>query len=292
MQLDRTRIAIRERGTSELLDLGLRVVIAYAPQLLLWTGLLALPLAALNTWLIHWMVAEEYSMGANFRYLFTMGQLVILESPLATLATTLFLGRVMFQQATTAPSIRQDLWRFAPQILWTQLLRGSLIGLLLALLLKPGLDPGIAEFLLPLACGYSLLCRAIRPFINEIILLERNPLRSTDANAMTVQRRSRFLHWSGSGEVFSRFLALGFVVVVLMFSLGFSMWFVAGILTSRWRWGFLMVEVLLPLAMWLVVIYTVVVRFLNYLDLRIRREGWEVELKVRAAASELGGQPV
>ncbi len=171
------------------------------------------------------------------------------------------------------------------------MLRGSLVGLLLALLLQPGLDPGAAEFLLPLVCGYSLLFRATRPYINEIILLERNPLRSSDPGTITVQRRSRFLHWSGSGEVFSRFIAVGIVSAVLMFSLSLSLWFAAGILTGRWSWGFLMVELLVPLAMWLVVIYTVVVRFLNYLDLRIRREGWEVELKVRAAASELKGQP-
>ena len=39
--------------------------------------------------------------------------------------------------------------------------------------------------------------------------------------------------------------------------------------------------------MWLAVIYTTVLRFVSYLDLRIRREGWEVELKVQAAAEEL-----
>ena len=39
---------------------------------------------------------------------------------------------------------------------------------------------------------------------------------------------------------------------------------------------------LYPVAIWLVVAYFAVVRFLAYLDLRIRSEGWEVELLMRA----------
>ena len=89
MQLDRTRIAIRERGTAELLDLALRVVMAYGPQLLLWTAVLAVPLALLNTWLTRWIVYEEYNSGTIFRYVVTMAELVFLEAALATLATTL-----------------------------------------------------------------------------------------------------------------------------------------------------------------------------------------------------------
>ncbi len=42
-----------------------------------------------------------------------------------------------------------------------------------------------------------------------------------------------------------------------------------------------------PLALWLTVSYFTVVRFLGYLDLRIRREGWEVELMMRAEQMRL-----
>ena len=45
----------------------------------------------------------------------------------------------------------------------------------------------------------------------------------------------------------------------------------------------------LPIAVWLVVGFFTVVRFLSYLDLRIRREGWEVELSPRAEAARLAG---
>jgi len=45
-----------------------------------------------------------------------------------------------------------------------------------------------------------------------------------------------------------------------------------------------------PIAIWLTVGYMAVVRFLGYLDLRIRREGWEVELRLRAEALKLTGR--
>ena len=48
-----------------------------------------------------------------------------------------------------------------------------------------------------------------------------------------------------------------------------------------------MVEVCWPLALWIVVMFMTVLRFLCYLDLRIRQEGWEVELLLRAEAAKL-----
>ena len=42
-----------------------------------------------------------------------------------------------------------------------------------------------------------------------------------------------------------------------------------------------------PLALWIVVGAGSVARFLSYLDLRIRREGWEVELLMRAEEANL-----
>jgi hypothetical protein len=45
--------------------------------------------------------------------------------------------------------------------------------------------------------------------------------------------------------------------------------------------------VLRPITLWTVVAFMGVARFLSYLDLRIRQEGWEVELLVRAEAARL-----
>jgi hypothetical protein len=51
-----------------------------------------------------------------------------------------------------------------------------------------------------------------------------------------------------------------------------------------------MLQFYLPLSAWLVAGYLAVVRFLQYLDLRIRREGWEIELQLRAEAARLQRQ--
>jgi hypothetical protein len=49
-------------------------------------------------------------------------------------------------------------------------------------------------------------------------------------------------------------------------------------LTARW---------IFPIACWFAVLYTSVVRFLNYLDTRILLEGWEAELKIRSEAMRI-----
>jgi hypothetical protein len=46
------------------------------------------------------------------------------------------------------------------------------------------------------------------------------------------------------------------------------------------------------LLLWAVVGFTTVLRFLSYLNLRIRREGWDVELQVRAERARLSHQIV
>jgi hypothetical protein len=288
VQLDRTEIAIRQRTGGEILDLALRVASAFGGPLLMWTLCLALPWALLNSWLTWPILADEYNAGSVFRYALLMTELIYLEAPLATMATVLFLGRAMFQQPSSG--IFRDLKGLAPRILWTELQRGALVGLCLALLLDPTLEMAAAESLLPFVCCYVFIVRAMRPFTNEVVLLERNPLRSSNPNIITVSRRSRALHGPIAGDVYSRSVSICGASIVLTVCLMLSWWFAVGVLTNQWLWGPLMMRVLLPLSLWLTVVYATVARFLSYLDLRIRREGWEVELKVRAAANELKGR--
>jgi hypothetical protein len=128
-----------------------------------------------------------------------------------------------------------------------------------------------------------------RPFINEIVLLERNPLWSRNKSVITVRRRSRALHGPSSGELVGRWIGTAPAIVSMVFSLSLTIWFLQGMLANSWAWNAIMTRVFVPLAMWCVVIYAAVLRFLSYLDLRIKREGWEIELKVRAAAEEWVG---
>ena len=62
-------------------------------------------------------------------------------------------------------------------------------------------------------------------------------------------------------------------------------------LSGRWIAGYTALRVFLPTSLWLVVAFFTVVRYLLYLNLRIRHEGWEVELALRAEANKLTRQP-
>ena len=61
-------------------------------------------------------------------------------------------------------------------------------------------------------------------------------------------------------------------------------------LADEWEWNGVVFTFYYPLALWIVVGFFAVARFLGYLDLRMRREGWEVELMMRAEAARLERQ--
>jgi len=117
--------------------------------------------------------------------------------------------------------------------------------------------------------------------------LERNPLVSRGSETMSINRRSGMLHMGSRGDLFGRWIGSALVAVPMVVSFVFCQMFISGVFFGSWHWGVVMVGVCIPAAMWIVAAYFAVVRFLSYLDLRIRREGWEVELQQRAAAAPL-----
>ncbi len=131
------------------------------------------------------------------------------------------------------------------------------------------------------------LRRALRPFMNEIVLLERNPLRSSDPAAITIAKRSAMLHGPSGGNLMGRWMVSAlFHTISLVFLFG-TFVCLQGVFSDNWTPGRLFLQVSLALSLWLVAGFSAVVRFLTYLDLRIRQEGWEVELRMRAEASRL-----
>ena len=107
---------------------------------------------------------------------------------------------------------------------------------------------------------------------------------------MTTALRRSALHGGYVGELFVRWIGSLAAGTALFLSLWLSLWSGFGMLLNEWTWGKVVLTVYFPLALWLVVGYLTVVRFLGYLDLRIRREGWEVELMMRAEGARLARQ--
>ena len=291
MQFDQTSIAIRERRFADILDLSLRVFLSQARAILASGSIMIFPFMVLNWLLIGWMTGEGEPEWANARYIWVMAQLVFVEAPIGTVLTTLLIGRTMFMQKLRLIDTLRDLRRLSWRLLWCQLvIRGVIPAIILVSTIVPDDNATSAEVFLPILCCYLAALRAFRPYINEIILLERNPLRSSARTTVTIARRSATLHGPDPGNLLGRWLASAIVGIWMTTAFVFSFLSAQGILLSIWTWNPIVLYLVVPLCMWVVALFLTVVRFLSYLDLRIRREGWEVELAVRAAARRLEAQ--
>jgi hypothetical protein len=269
MQLDQQRIVIRERSFVDLLDLALRVIRAYAMPLVGLFLLGVVPMMALNAYLLRGQDSMLYESLFPHDYIFRLVMLTLLEIPLATAPITLYLGHSLFMERPKAGFLFMEFLRSLPQmILFQVILRIPLLFLFITWILLFG----------------------AWPFMSEVILLERNPLFRRRPGQMTTFRRIRALHDGVTGDLFPRWLASAACGAALFASLWLSCLTLCGMLFNEWEWEGPTFTFFLPLCLWIVVGFMAVVRYLGYLDLRIRREGWEVELLMRAEGARLTKQ--
>ena len=254
MTTERTLVQIRERTFLEVLDLAL-VVVRNQPLVL---GLAALagiaPAAALNAWLIS---NPEFPLP-----LFAL--IVFLEIPWATAPLTIVLGGLMFGRRPRAGRLLRRLLRAAPSLFVHQcLIRTVLVSTLFLSILVP--------------------TRLV--FLNEVIVLEGAPWWKTwSRSAQLCARRG--------GDLFVQWLAELFfgATFIVSFWYGTSM-AASALLTNEmtWEepgWGDLY-GVRFQLALWLAIAFFTVARFLTYIDHRIRKEGWEIKLRLQNVAHML-----
>ncbi len=300
MQLDRTNVVIRARTLTEIGDLALILIRCYPGAAILGFAAGALPWALLNWLLIGWIPLPHFSEGVHDeqmtaalnRYLFLMISLVSLQTPIAGVLTTMLIGRAVFEQQVTWRSVLADLratfWRW----FWVLgVLRGP-IPLMLLLASNWGQEFAVGrEILMPLACLLIAgILRGWRPFLPEILLLERCPLRSRSPEVITAGRRSAALHGPLSGELLGRFVTVTMMLGVLFLAVLYSLGWARGVLFGWWDWSLVVYWLFVPASLWAVAGMSVLIRFLSYLDARIRLEGWEVDLAVRAEAERQFGE--
>jgi hypothetical protein len=292
VQLDRTGLAVRERSFFDLVDLSFMLLRVYFVPLMKATLLTVAPLWIVNFLLVDHLLREavqdERFPGA---YIWLTLCLVVAEAPLVSLLPTMYLGRIVFMDDPTLWEVMRDGIKLAPRWIWCQIfVRGIIWVWIVAFFSRTadensfyGLQVGMV-----VAMGVVLLIRAVRPFVNEIIVLERNRVRAKSPNEMTIGRRSGILHGPSSGDIFGRAI-ISYVLAILLFgSLLAGFLFLCGIfLNVNAPWNPLVLRFIYPLCLWIVAAYFTVLRFLSYLDIRIRHEGWEVELRLRAEAARL-----
>ncbi len=254
MNSDRTLVQIRERTFLDILDLAM-VVVRERPVTIGMAALAGVaPFAALNAWLVS---SADMEVG-------WLIPLLLMEVPWATAPLTMMLGGLMFGERPSVGRMLRTFLRSIPSMLLHHVVvRGFLV-------LVP-----LLYFLIP----------ARLAFLDEVILLERIGIWSA-------LRRGAVLCLNRGGELFGQWLAQLFfgAVFVACFWLGTEA--LARALTqSELTWerpgASDLLDVRFHGAVWLAIAFFGVVRFLTYIDQRIRLEGWEVKLRLRAVGQLL-----
>lgn len=246
-------VVVRERSIPELYDLALMVTRRHAIRLLALTAVGAVPMSLFDYWLLK---------GSGWGSLYPLLILLCAQAPLVTAPVTAYLGEAMFASRASARSALRAAARRWQALILVGILRGLYALVPILLIFFP-------------------------PHLVEVLLLERQSFKAAwkRAPAMTAD-------WKSEGMVHA---CLGPVVVA------------AGVTVGVWAgsafvhvlvWGLSAYEDILPLLdpgtsplpsilVWPIVTYLAVVRFLAYIDLRTRHEGWDVELQLRRAARRL-----
>jgi len=300
VRLDRTHVRIRERNLLELGDLSLRLLRDYRRPVAILTVLGAAPWMLANHLAIDWLVDPEVGIHSSPLGVMTYQALaVIIEAPLALLPLTCFLGHAVFDEA---PSLRRILSEVASR--WSQwlvslvILRGVLplwvlllIGLLLsgdtnAISTPSGTDILWGLLWLPLL-GVVGLLRWLRPFVPEVIVLERPSWRSGGSARPSFSERLHEIHLRSGAETAGRGMVFALASLGATWTVYGGAATLYGLLIHRWLPEGLTLTLLWPATLWTVAAWATVLRFVNYLDVRIRQAGWEVELAFRAEAKRL-----
>ena len=262
MKLADATIEIRQRSYGEILDLTVQILRRNGFGLLLCFAIGIAPILLINS-LLH-----EAFVEAPMLWFWV----VLMEMPWATAPLTLYLGQATFQRRVVPRQLLADGWSCLPSMLLYQFLwRGLCV-------------------LIPFA--WPILIARWR-YMNEMVLLERERWGRA-------RKRYRSFHRSSLGESFGHF-ALDFLVgSVLLTVFIYGLWQLWSLITDTGGFrldGWSLETIDDPFALWLgwkvqlplwvLFAFFAVVRFFDYLDLRIRREGWDVELKLRRLGQRL-----
>ena len=295
MQLDQTHVAIRLRTLSEIGDLSMVMIRRYPESLLIGFSLGAIVWASANMLLLAWIPWQESGYGLDdtsaaaeiSRYMLWMTLLVILQAPAAGVFTTLYLGQAVFEKRPTWKSVSREVGRQFMRWFWVLGVKRLAVPTMVLLAFRWGQPlSGLWDIFVPIVLLLTItITRGSRPFLPEILLLEQCPLRSKTESMITMARRSKSLHSPMSSELSGRFIAITLLLFGMFGSCLYTLIWFRGITLGYWN--FMSLTVLLfffPLSLWCVAGISVIMRILSYLDTRIRLEGWEVELAVRAEA--------
>jgi len=287
MDLENTDIEIRERSLSQRLDIALHIVSRYPLDLLKYGAMGIVPFFVLNIVVIQGLDSVGFW---EFRYWaskwFLVWALTLFEAPLATAPLLLFLSQKIFRQQIRTAFIFKEIGRRALTLFLVHgLFRLNIVWLAMIVLAYQTESLEFFIFWLVVMCVCGPVFWWLRPYVDCIIFLEQLPIWA-GFNKPTIGKRSRVLHGFSQSEVFSESVLVSLLTCFFAFGLyGIFLWIYFGIfqetITLNWfSWTFF------AWALWIPLILTTLVRFLGYLDTRIRLEGWELELRMRSEGAK------
>ncbi len=284
MQFDQTSIAIRERSSLEIFDLAANVLVRNIQPIMILLFLNAAPLALLDYYLINWMTDVSFSYELSIAYYFAMLALIVSQAQLGTCLITIFMGRVMFLQEHSIGAVMKDFLKRLPYFLFSQgILRLALFAVCAAWITAPK-DSEEAQLLaylgLPAITFFGLLVRGMRPFVPEVIYLEQTPLKSKN-DLPSLSQRSRNLHMLAAGAISMHFVLILIFAPLLLFAVHSIFVMLDSMFSIRANSQISLQPIYVLFSAWMVAGFFAVVRFLTYIDVRIRQEGWSVDLKFR-----------
>jgi hypothetical protein len=282
MRFDQTAIAIRERSSLEVFDLAANVLVRHFRPILLFLTINALPFIVLNFALVGWMNSISFSRSLNFAYYWVTLMLVISQAQIGTCLVTIYLGRMMFMQDHSVGAVLAQFYKRSGYFLFSQgILRLAVFAPLAICWNREYESEGLyllAYLLLPLIVCIGMFIRIARPYTPEVIFLEQTEVRKK-GDSPSLGERSSNLHSLGSGFVATHFFLVLVIAPLLLYAVHSLFIMVDSTFNIRANSEVSLQPYYFVVAIWLVAGFIAVVRFLMYIDLRIRQEGWAIQLK-------------
>ena len=284
MKFDQTSIAIRERSHLEIYDLAAIVMVRHIRPIMVLLLLNALPFALLDYYLVGWVTDVSFSYEFSTLYYTMMLALIASQAQLGTCLITIFMGRVMFMEEHSVRAVLRLFFKRLPYFLYSQgILRLALFAVLLAWITPHEESSQIAGFwcgLLMIAIT-GILVRSLRPYLPEVIFLEQTPLKKK-GDLPSLSERSKNLHSLASYSIMWQFILMRVTVPLMLFAVHSVFIMLDSMLSIRANSEQSLQPFYLLASGWFVAAFFAVVQFLMYIDVRIRQEGWSVDLKFRS----------
>ncbi|MDO4586679.1 MAG: hypothetical protein Q4C95_05195 [Planctomycetia bacterium] len=116
-------------------------------------------------------------------------------------------------------------------------------------------------------------------YLTEIILLEKTKFFRNSNNNLTTSKRAKYFHKGLSSDIFQQNLFGGISLVPTFFiSLLFCYYWGMSIFANADLWKTIYIFVVLPLHCWGYTLFLTINNFLNYINLRITQEGWDLDI--------------